>query len=311
MQADPPTLAAGVRRAALAFSVLPTPHADALAHLLTHARAGPAARGPDAGARRLRRRAHRGPARARASDPSRRRLADPLGAQPFGLPVPRRRGASARTGRGGARSARGERQPISVAVALVPPADRHPQRSVGTPREPAAGEGDAATPRGRARRHRADPHPRPRALRRDSRARRRSRRRARSADRRTVLRSSLPDSGFAPRLGSQGGTASEPRPSPHPRSNHGIRPASRLARRAAPGIREQRAPRAHVARRRRGRRRARRSAARGSRAPRPTAPRRRRPPRVPRYRRPVNRPIPRRCRTDPARRCSPAPRPRR
>jgi hypothetical protein len=28
-------LAAGVRRAALAFSVLPTPHADALAHLLT------------------------------------------------------------------------------------------------------------------------------------------------------------------------------------------------------------------------------------------------------------------------------------
>ncbi|HEV7525096.1 MAG TPA: hypothetical protein VGP92_09025 [Acidimicrobiia bacterium] len=35
MQADPPSLAAGVRRAALAFSVLPTPHADALAHLLT------------------------------------------------------------------------------------------------------------------------------------------------------------------------------------------------------------------------------------------------------------------------------------
>jgi hypothetical protein len=30
-----PTLAPGVRRAALAFSVLPTPHADAIAHLLT------------------------------------------------------------------------------------------------------------------------------------------------------------------------------------------------------------------------------------------------------------------------------------
>jgi hypothetical protein len=35
MQANPPSLAAGVRRAALAFSVLPTPHADELAHLLT------------------------------------------------------------------------------------------------------------------------------------------------------------------------------------------------------------------------------------------------------------------------------------
>jgi hypothetical protein len=35
MQATAPTLAAGVRRAALAFSVLPTPHADAIGHLLT------------------------------------------------------------------------------------------------------------------------------------------------------------------------------------------------------------------------------------------------------------------------------------
>ena len=30
-----PALAPGVRRAALAFSVLPTPHADSIAHLLT------------------------------------------------------------------------------------------------------------------------------------------------------------------------------------------------------------------------------------------------------------------------------------
>jgi hypothetical protein len=35
VQANTPTLAPGVRRAALAFSVLPTPHADAIAHLLT------------------------------------------------------------------------------------------------------------------------------------------------------------------------------------------------------------------------------------------------------------------------------------
>jgi hypothetical protein len=35
VQVQAPTLAAGVRRAALAFSVLPTPHADAVAHLLT------------------------------------------------------------------------------------------------------------------------------------------------------------------------------------------------------------------------------------------------------------------------------------
>jgi hypothetical protein len=35
MQVPAPSLAAGVRRAALAFSVLPTPHADAVAHLLT------------------------------------------------------------------------------------------------------------------------------------------------------------------------------------------------------------------------------------------------------------------------------------
>ncbi len=35
MQAKAPSLAAGVRRAALAFSVLPTPHADAIAHLFT------------------------------------------------------------------------------------------------------------------------------------------------------------------------------------------------------------------------------------------------------------------------------------
>ncbi len=35
MAAPTPTLAAGVRRAALAFSVLPTPHADAIAHLLS------------------------------------------------------------------------------------------------------------------------------------------------------------------------------------------------------------------------------------------------------------------------------------
>lgn len=35
MQANAPKLAAGVRRAALAFSVLPTPHADSIAHLLS------------------------------------------------------------------------------------------------------------------------------------------------------------------------------------------------------------------------------------------------------------------------------------
>jgi hypothetical protein len=35
VQVPAPNLAAGVRRAALAFSVLPTPHADAVAHLLT------------------------------------------------------------------------------------------------------------------------------------------------------------------------------------------------------------------------------------------------------------------------------------
>jgi hypothetical protein len=35
VQAKTPTLAPGVRRAALAFSVLPTPHADAIAHLLS------------------------------------------------------------------------------------------------------------------------------------------------------------------------------------------------------------------------------------------------------------------------------------
>lgn len=35
VQVPAPSLAAGVRRAALAFSVLPTPHADAVAHLLT------------------------------------------------------------------------------------------------------------------------------------------------------------------------------------------------------------------------------------------------------------------------------------
>jgi len=35
VQANPPSLAAGVRRAALAFSVLPTPHADTIAHLLS------------------------------------------------------------------------------------------------------------------------------------------------------------------------------------------------------------------------------------------------------------------------------------
>ncbi len=35
MQAKLPALAPGVRRAALAFSVLPTPHADSIAHLLT------------------------------------------------------------------------------------------------------------------------------------------------------------------------------------------------------------------------------------------------------------------------------------
>jgi hypothetical protein len=35
VQGDTPTLAAGVRRAALAFSVLPTPHADSIAHLLS------------------------------------------------------------------------------------------------------------------------------------------------------------------------------------------------------------------------------------------------------------------------------------
>jgi len=35
MQPNAPTLAAGVRRAALAFSVLPTPHADSIAHLLS------------------------------------------------------------------------------------------------------------------------------------------------------------------------------------------------------------------------------------------------------------------------------------
>jgi hypothetical protein len=35
VQQNAPSLAAGVRRAALAFSVLPTPHADELAHLLS------------------------------------------------------------------------------------------------------------------------------------------------------------------------------------------------------------------------------------------------------------------------------------
>lgn len=35
MQAKTPTIAPGVRRAALAFSVLPTPHADAIGQLLT------------------------------------------------------------------------------------------------------------------------------------------------------------------------------------------------------------------------------------------------------------------------------------
>lgn len=35
MQPNSPTVAAGVRRAALAFSVLPTPHADTIAHLLS------------------------------------------------------------------------------------------------------------------------------------------------------------------------------------------------------------------------------------------------------------------------------------
>lgn len=35
MQGNAPKLAAGVRRAALAFSVLPTPHADSIAHLLS------------------------------------------------------------------------------------------------------------------------------------------------------------------------------------------------------------------------------------------------------------------------------------
>ncbi len=35
MEPDTPTLAPGVRRAALAFSVLPTPHGDSIAHLLS------------------------------------------------------------------------------------------------------------------------------------------------------------------------------------------------------------------------------------------------------------------------------------
>jgi hypothetical protein len=35
VQPNSPTVAAGVRRAALAFSVLPTPHADSIAHLLS------------------------------------------------------------------------------------------------------------------------------------------------------------------------------------------------------------------------------------------------------------------------------------
>ena len=78
---------------------------------------GPAARRPDPGSRRLRRRADRGAARAGPPDPQRRRLADPVGSQPDRLPVPRgRRHPLERVAAVFGQLA--ERQPMTVAVAL-------------------------------------------------------------------------------------------------------------------------------------------------------------------------------------------------
>ena len=156
-----PALAAGVRRAALAFSVLPTPHADSLAHLLTMRERVRLREGLTQVRDASGRRADRGAARAGPPGPQRRRLADPFGAQPARLPVPLRRRPSARA-RGGRVRPAGRAAADDGGGRAVPSHDATRARAVGSAREPDPGAGDAAGAGGAARRDGADAHPRPR-----------------------------------------------------------------------------------------------------------------------------------------------------